>query len=133
MEGILGPGDSGALRNNPPYNAGAFRFELTFPTGYPMAPPRATLLTPIYHPGVDPQGEVCQPLTDPQLWAPTTRAINVLRDLLRLLDHPDQRRVLQPQLARELQDQPEVFQRRAEKHTRRHAEPRQGPPGTPGP
>ncbi|NXG64726.1 UB2L5 enzyme, partial [Hemiprocne comata] len=63
-------------QKNPLYNAGAFRFELTFPSGYPMAPPRATLRTPIYHPGVDPQGGVCQPLTDPQHWSVTTRAID---------------------------------------------------------
>ncbi|NXV38155.1 UB2L5 enzyme, partial [Rissa tridactyla] len=62
-------------QNNPPYNAGAFRFELTFSPHHPLSPPCATLRTSIYHPGVDPQGRVCQPLTSPQHWAPTTRAV----------------------------------------------------------
>ncbi|KAM6115091.1 ubiquitin-conjugating enzyme E2 L5-like [Pterocles gutturalis] len=116
------------LPNNPPYNAGAFRFELTFSSHHPLVPPRVTLLTSIYHPGVDPHGRVCQPLTSAQHWRPTTRAVQVLQDLLLLLDHPDPQRVLRPDLARELQEQPEEFWRRAEEHTRRHAEPRPDPP-----
>ncbi|XP_037258718.1 ubiquitin-conjugating enzyme E2 L5-like [Falco biarmicus] len=115
------------LPNNPPYNAGAFRFELTFSPHHPLVPPCVTLHTDIYHPGVDTDGRVCQPLTSAQHWVHTTRAIQVLQDLLLLLDSPDPQRVLRQDLARELQETPEVFQRRAEKHTRCHAEPRPGP------
>ncbi|XP_074774174.1 ubiquitin/ISG15-conjugating enzyme E2 L6 [Athene noctua] len=119
------------LPNNPPYNAGAFRFELTFSPHHPLAPPHLTLRTSIYHPGVDPDGGVCQPLTSAQHWVPSTRALQVLQDLLLLLDSPDPQRVLRPDLARQLQQQPEVFQRQAEEHTRRHAEQRPDPPGAP--
>lgn len=62
-------------QNNPPYNTGAFRFELTFSPHHPLEPPRATLRTPIHHPSVDLQGRVCQPLTTNAHWKPTTRAI----------------------------------------------------------
>ncbi|NXD83596.1 UBC84 enzyme, partial [Halcyon senegalensis] len=116
------------LPNKPPYNVGAFRFELTFSPHHPLVPPRATLRTSIYHPGVDPTGRVCQPLTSAQHWVPTTRATQVLQDLLLLLDNPDPQRALRQDLARELQHQPEVFWRRAEEHTRCHAEPRPEPP-----
>ncbi|KAM7110181.1 ubiquitin-conjugating enzyme E2 L5-like [Ciconia maguari] len=119
------------LPNNPPYNAGAFRFELTFSPRHPLAPPRATLRTSIYHPAVDAHGHVCQPLTSAQHWVPTTRATQVLQDLLLLLDRPDPQRVLRPELARELREQPQLFRRRAEEHTRLHAESR--PPDPPGP
>ncbi|XP_064921850.1 ubiquitin/ISG15-conjugating enzyme E2 L6 [Columba livia] len=115
------------LPNNPPYNAGAFRFKLTFSPHHPLVPPHATLCTRIYHPSVDTDGHVCQPLTSDQHWVPTTRAIQVLQDLLLLLDSPDPQRVLRPDLARELQERPEVFQRRAEEHTRCHAERRPEP------
>ncbi|KAM6073557.1 ubiquitin/ISG15-conjugating enzyme E2 L6 isoform 2-T2 [Chlamydotis macqueenii] len=115
------------LPNNPPYNAGAFRFELTFSPHHPLEPPRATLRTNIYHPGVGLDGRICQPLTATERWVPTTRAVQVLQDLLLLLDSPDPQRVLRPDLAQELQTQPEVFWCRAEEHTRRHAEPRPGP------
>ncbi|NXG52078.1 UB2L3 enzyme, partial [Psilopogon haemacephalus] len=116
------------LPNNPPYNAGAFRFELTFSPHYPLSPPRATLRTSIYHPAVDTAGRVCQPLTSEQHWVATTTAIQVLQDLLLLLDNPDAVRVLRQDLSRELQQQPEVFWRQAEEHTRCHAEPRPDPP-----
>ncbi|KAM9278482.1 ubiquitin-conjugating enzyme E2 L5-like [Morus bassanus] len=119
------------LPNNPPYNTGAFRFELAFSPHHPLVPPRATLRTSIYHPGVDPDGRVCQPLTSAQHWVPTTRAVQVLQDLLLLLDSPDPQRVLRQDLARELQEQPEVFWRQAEEYTRRYAERRS--PEPPGP
>ncbi|NXC78863.1 UB2L5 enzyme, partial [Anhinga anhinga] len=98
---------------------------------HPLVPPRVTLLTSIYHPGVDPEGRVCQPLTSTQHWVPTTRAFQVLQDLLLLLDSPDPQRVLRQDLARELQEQPEVFWRRAEEHTRRYAERRSPEPPSP--
>ncbi|NWI61308.1 UB2L5 enzyme, partial [Calyptomena viridis] len=128
LDGNLRRWEGLLLPNNPPYNAGAFRFELTFSPNHPLAPPRATLRTRIYHPGVDLKGRVCQPLTTREQWAPTTRAIQVLQDLLLHLDSPDPQRVLQLDLARELQEQPEEFRRRAEEHTRLHAEPRLDPP-----
>ncbi|KAM9190922.1 ubiquitin-conjugating enzyme E2 L5-like [Mergus octosetaceus] len=118
------------LPNNPPYNTGAFRFELAFSQYHPLAPPRARLLTSIYHPGVNEDGHVCQPLTSPHCWQATTRAVHVLQDLLLLLDHPDRERVMRLELARELGEQPETFWRRAEEHTRSHAEPRPEPPGS---
>ncbi|NXB43820.1 UB2L5 enzyme, partial [Leucopsar rothschildi] len=112
------------LPNNPPYNTGAFRFELTFSLNHPLEPPCATLRTPIYHPNVDLEGRICQPLTTHVHWTPTTRAIQVLQDLLLQLDSPDLQQVLQPDVAREMQERPEEFWRRAEEHTRLHAEPR---------
>ncbi|NWV63395.1 UB2L5 enzyme, partial [Malurus elegans] len=119
-EGIL-------LPNNPPYNTGAFRFEMTFSPHHPLEPPCVTLRTPIYHPSVDAEGRVCQPLTARQHWEHTTRAIKVLQDLLLQLDSPDPQRVLRPDVARELQERPEEFRRQAEEHTRLHAEPRPDP------
>ncbi|XP_040529171.1 ubiquitin-conjugating enzyme E2 L5 isoform X2 [Gallus gallus] len=118
------------LPNNPPYNAGAFRFELVFSPHYPLVPPRVTLLTGIHHPGVGPDGTVCQPITSPESWEPLTRITHVLQDLLLLLDNPSTERVLRPELARELSERPEAFLHQAEEHTRRYAEPR---PDTPGP
>ncbi|NWI63929.1 UB2L5 enzyme, partial [Todus mexicanus] len=113
--------------NNPPYNAGAFRFELSFSPHHPLSPPHATLRTRIYPPGVDPAGGVCLPLTSARHWAPTTRAVQVLQDLLLLIDHPDPQRVLRQDLARQLQLQPQEFWLRAEQETRCHAEPRPEP------
>ncbi|NWR52380.1 UB2L5 enzyme, partial [Regulus satrapa] len=115
------------LPKNSPYNTGAFCFELTFSPNHPLEPPQTTLRTPIYHPSVDLEGRVCQPLTTYVHWEPTTRAIQVLQDLLLQLDSPDPQRVLRPDVAQELQEHPEEFRHRAEEHTRLHAEPRPDP------
>ncbi|XP_062432602.1 ubiquitin/ISG15-conjugating enzyme E2 L6 isoform X2 [Rhea pennata] len=112
------------LPNNPPYNAGAFRFELSFSPHHPMVPPCVTFRTPIYHPGVDREGRVCQPLTSAKHWAPTTRALQVLQDLLLLVDSLDPQRVLREDLARELAADPQLFRRQAEEHTCLHSERR---------
>ncbi|NXY27095.1 UB2L5 enzyme, partial [Atrichornis clamosus] len=127
LDGNLRRWEGLLLPNNPPYNAGAFRFELTFSPYHPLEPPCATLRTPIYHPSVDPEGHVCQPLTTHKHWEHTTHAIQVLQDLLLQLDSPDPQRVLRLDLARELQEHPEEFRRQAEEHTRDHAEPRPDP------
>uniref|UniRef100_A0A8C2U1W4 UBC core domain-containing protein n=1 Tax=Coturnix japonica TaxID=93934 RepID=A0A8C2U1W4_COTJA len=129
--------DTPTRPNNPPYNTGAFRFELAFSPHHPFEPPRVTLLTSIHHPGVSPDGAVCQPLTSPESWEPglgwgTWQAPSlmlppcpaVLQDLLLLLDNPDTERVLRPELARELSERPESFLHQAQEHTRRYAEPR---------
>ncbi|NXP66572.1 UB2L5 enzyme, partial [Chloropsis cyanopogon] len=128
LDGNLRRWEGLLLPTTPPYNPGAFRFELTFSPHHPLEPPRATLRTPIYHPSVDLEGRVCQPLTAHEHWEPATRAIQVLQDLLLLLDSPDPGRVLRPEVARELQERPEEFRRRAEEHSRLHAEPRPEPP-----
>ncbi|NXX77716.1 UB2L5 enzyme, partial [Urocolius indicus] len=128
LDGDVRRWDGLLLPNNPPYNMGAFRFELTFSPHHPLVPPRTTLRTSIYHPGVDSDGHICQPLTSAQHWQPTTRAVHVLQDVLLLLDSPDSERVLRQDLARELRDRPEVFWSQAEEHTRRYAEPRPGAP-----
>ncbi|NXU43128.1 UBC84 enzyme, partial [Drymodes brunneopygia] len=47
----------------------------TFSPNHPLEPPCATLRTPIYHPSVDLEGRVCQPLTTKVHWEPTTRAV----------------------------------------------------------
>ncbi|XP_068800587.1 ubiquitin/ISG15-conjugating enzyme E2 L6 [Struthio camelus] len=112
------------LPNNPPYNVGAFRFELAFSPHYPLVPPSVTFRTQIYHPGVDQQGRVCQPLTTTEHWSPTTRALHVLQDLLLLVDSLDLQRVLREDLARELAADPELFRRKAEEHARLHSKQR---------
>ncbi|XP_069713050.1 ubiquitin/ISG15-conjugating enzyme E2 L6 isoform X2 [Phaenicophaeus curvirostris] len=107
---------------------GGILLPLSFSPHHPLSPPCATLCTPILHPAVDPEGRVCQPLTSPEHWVPSIRAVHVLQDLLLLLDTLDPQRVLRPDLARQLQEHPQEFLRRAEQHTRQHAERRPDPP-----
>ena len=57
----------------PPFNNGAFKIELSFPTEYPFKPPILTFQTPIYHPNVDEKGQVCLPIINAANWKPATK------------------------------------------------------------
>lgn len=52
---------------NPPYNKGAFRVQMIFPTDYPFKPPNIQFLTRIYHPNVDESGAVCLNIVNPEV------------------------------------------------------------------
>lgn len=52
---------------NPPYNKGAFRVQMIFPTDYPFKPPDIQFLTRIYHPNVDESGAVCLNIVNPEV------------------------------------------------------------------
>uniref|UniRef100_A0A8C4Y0Y2 E2 ubiquitin-conjugating enzyme n=1 Tax=Gopherus evgoodei TaxID=1825980 RepID=A0A8C4Y0Y2_9SAUR len=59
--------------DNPPYNKGAFRIEISFPAEYPFKPPKVTFKTKIYHPNVDEKGQVCLPIISAENWKPATK------------------------------------------------------------
>lgn len=56
-----------------PYDKGAFRVELIFPSEYPFKPPKITFKTKIYHPNVDEKGQVCLPIISAENWKPATK------------------------------------------------------------
>ena len=56
-----------------PYDVGAFKIDLNFPTEYPFKPPILTFATPIYHPNVDDKGQVCLPIIHATNWKPATK------------------------------------------------------------
>ena len=61
------------LKDNPPYDKGAFRIEIIFPAEYPFKPPKITFKTKIYHPNIDEKGQVCLPVISPENWKPATK------------------------------------------------------------
>jgi ubiquitin-conjugating enzyme E2 S len=42
-----------------PYAGGHFRIRLTLGPNYPAAPPKAVMLTKIFHPNISASGEIC--------------------------------------------------------------------------
>ncbi|KAI4292242.1 ubiquitin-conjugating enzyme E2 G1 [Pancytospora philotis] len=49
---IIGPKDT-------PYESGIYRAEMIFPLDYPDAPPTFRFVTPMWHPNIDKEGNVC--------------------------------------------------------------------------
>ncbi|CAH8522281.1 Ubiquitin-conjugating enzyme E2 L3, variant 2 [Schistosoma haematobium] len=59
--------------DEPPYNKGAFKIEITFPVEYPFKPPKVIFKTRIYHPNIDEKGQICLPIINPENWKPATK------------------------------------------------------------
>nr|XP_057910128.1 ubiquitin-conjugating enzyme E2 L3-like isoform X2 [Doryrhamphus excisus]XP_057910136.1 ubiquitin-conjugating enzyme E2 L3-like isoform X2 [Doryrhamphus excisus]XP_057910145.1 ubiquitin-conjugating enzyme E2 L3-like isoform X2 [Doryrhamphus excisus] len=109
---------------SPPYDKGAFRVEINFPTEYPFKPPRITFKTKIYHPNVDEKGRVCLAIISVENWKPATRTSQVIQCLISLVNVPQPERPLRADLADEYTEDLDQFMRNAEEFTRTHSETR---------
>jgi ubiquitin-conjugating enzyme E2 L3 len=76
------------MKDNPPYDKGAFRIEINFPAEYPFKPPKITLKTKIYHPNIDEKGQVCLPVISAENWKPATKTDQVIQSLIALVNDP---------------------------------------------
>ncbi|XP_057675634.1 ubiquitin-conjugating enzyme E2 L3-like isoform X1 [Corythoichthys intestinalis] len=109
---------------SPPYDKGAFRVEINFPSEYPFKPPRITFMTKIYHPNVDEKGHVCLAIISVENWKPATRTSQVIQCLISLVNVPQPERPLRAELANEYTEHRAQFMKNAEEFTRRHGETR---------
>ena len=73
-----------------PYEGGTFEVSLKCPSSYPLAPPKATFVTPVFHPNVKfKTGEICLDILKPDAWTPAWTLQSVCRALTALLSHPE--------------------------------------------
>ncbi|KAL3078219.1 hypothetical protein niasHS_012106 [Heterodera schachtii] len=107
-----------------PYNKGAFRVNVDFPTEYPFKPPSVTFATKIYHPNIDDKGQVCLGIILAENWKPATRAEQVMNALLSLIAEPEIAHPLRSDLAEEFQRDKKKFFKNAEDYTKKYAERR---------
>ncbi|XP_066491143.1 ubiquitin/ISG15-conjugating enzyme E2 L6 [Tiliqua scincoides] len=103
--------------DEPPYNKGAFRIEISFPCEYPLKPPKVRFKTEIYHPNVDEEGHVCLPIISDENWNPTTRINHVIQALIMLVNKPEPAYPLRAALAEEFDKDKKRFLSKAEDHT----------------
>ena len=80
---LLGPEGS-------PYSGGTFELRIKCPTTYPLAPPKVSFVTPIFHPNVlFRTGEICLDILKPDAWTPAWTLQSVSRAVVALLSHPE--------------------------------------------
>jgi len=91
---IFGPKDT-------PFESGIFRAEMKFPIQYPDEPPTFKFLTPMWHPNIDKQGNVCISILHKsgydnleyeelnERWMPVRSAESVIMSIICLLNSPN--------------------------------------------
>ena len=73
-----------------PYEGGSFELSLKCPSSYPLAPPKVTFVTPVFHPNVlFKTGEICLDILKPDAWTPAWTLNSVCRAVTALLSHPE--------------------------------------------
>lgn len=129
-------------QENPPYNKGAFRIEITFPAEYPFKPPKICFKTKIYHPNIDEKGQVCLPIISAENWKPATKTdqgnLNntncflsltlffflVIQALVALVNDPEPEHPLRADLAEEYLKDRKKFTKNAEEYVKKYSEKR---------
>lgn len=73
-----------------PYAGGYFDLKIICAPNYPLAPPRVTFVTPVFHPNVlFKTGEICLDILKPDAWTPAWTLQSVCRAVAALLSHPE--------------------------------------------
>ncbi|KAM7339246.1 ubiquitin-conjugating enzyme E2 L3-like [Alexandromys fortis] len=112
------------MKDNPPYDKGAFRIEINFPAEYPFKSPKITFKTKIYHPNIDEKGQVCLPVICAENWKPATKTDQVIQSLIALVNDPQPEHPLQADLAEEYSKDHKKFCKNAEEFTKKYGEKR---------
>lgn len=109
-----GPKDS-------PFDGGVFRVDVRFPAEYPFRFPDVKFVTPIYHPNVKEDGEICKEMIGEKDWLPNSRFSTVIHTLLSMIAHPNMDHPINLQAGADFKEG--VFAAKAREHTAKHAKP----------
>jgi ubiquitin-conjugating enzyme E2 D/E len=110
---LLGPDDT-------PYAGGVFNLAIQFPTDYPFKPPKVAFTTKVYHPNINAQGGICLDILKDQ-WSPALSISKVLLSISSLLDEPNPKDPLVPEVARLYETNRAEFNRIAREWTFQYA------------
>ncbi|QRV85469.1 ubiquitin-conjugating enzyme [Ceratobasidium sp. AG-Ba] len=109
-----------------PYAGGYFHVRFSFGDDFPAAPPRAAMLTKIFHPNVSRSGEICVN-TLKKDWKPTYGLGHILVTIKCLLIYPNPESALDEESGKLLLEDWDEFCGRAKMWTSVHATPKVPP------
>ena len=112
------------------YRGGFFLARLSFPTEYPLLPPKMKFETPIWHPNIYKNGEVCISILHPpeddkygyesasERWSPVQTPETILLSVLSMLEAPNDESPANVEAASMLREKPVEFRKRCRKCAR---------------
>ncbi|KAH3761543.1 ubiquitin-conjugating enzyme E2 [Pelomyxa schiedti] len=104
-----------------PYAGGYFVIDFEIPAEYPFKPPKIKFKTPIYHPMVKADGQICTHDIDTN-WSPQLKIVDVLNILRQMMVEPGSGETpLEPAIAEQFRTNKPAFERKAAEFTRQHA------------
>jgi ubiquitin-conjugating enzyme E2 D/E len=103
-----------------PYAGGRFHLMINFPLDYPFKPPEIQFITPIYHPNISTEGEICMDILHSQ-WSPALSVRNLLISLCSLLADPNPEHGLNKDALRVYQMDQKKYNEIANEWTRKYA------------
>ncbi|CCM02101.1 uncharacterized protein FIBRA_04178 [Fibroporia radiculosa] len=126
---IIGPPDT-------LYEGGIFRARLSFPEEYPIQPPKMRFLTPMWHPNIYPDGNVCISILHPpgedqygyedsgERWLPVHTVESILLSVISLLssDTPNLDSPANVDAAKEVRESFDTYKKKVRRLVRRSAE-----------
>ncbi|KAK7207685.1 ubiquitin conjugating enzyme Ubc15 [Myxozyma melibiosi] len=124
---LIGPDDT-------LYEGGFFKARLTFPEDYPLMPPKMRFETPMWHPNVYPDGNVCISILHPpgedkygyedagERWLPVHSVETILLSVIAMLSSPNPDSPANMDAAKELRENYPSFKKRVRKLARDSAE-----------
>ncbi|KAK9470044.1 ubiquitin-conjugating enzyme/RWD-like protein [Dipodascopsis tothii] len=116
------------------YEGGFFKAQLTFPEEYPLLPPKMKFDTPMWHPNVYTDGNVCISILHPpgddkygyedagERWLPVHNAETILLSVIAMLSSPNPDSPANIDAARELREDYPTFKKKVRRLVRDSAE-----------
>ncbi|KAL8734342.1 MAG: hypothetical protein Q9166_001540 [cf. Caloplaca sp. 2 TL-2023] len=112
------------------YGGGFFRAYLNFPPEYPHLPPKMTFQSPIFHPNIYPNGEVCISILHPpeedkygyesaaERWSPVQTPETILLSVISMLSSPNDESPANVEAARMWREDEKEFRRKCRANVR---------------
>jgi len=110
---IYGPGDT-------PYEGGVFKLNIIYPKDYPFKPPKINFITKVYHPNIDTSGNICLDILKDK-WSPALTISKILLSICSLLNEPNPKDPLMPDIAKEFTNNRKLYESNAKMWTQIYA------------